>query len=297
MALNDYLRDEILEEADLGYISQEEKDRQLATFDGAKGGDRPEIYRTPVMSAQGSAAKNPLSAPDTDPKVVTTRVTANGYQSDVFAYLAKPTEGAALPGVVVLHENKGLTPHIEDVTRRLAREGFVAIAPDLLSRRGGTSQFSSPIDATSALKTIRGYELDEDLNAVISLLACDANVDPEKIGVIGFCFGGGVAWRLVTKDPRIKAAVPFYGVNPPIKYVPEITASVLAIYGELDDRINSGIDEITAAMELSNKTFEKIIYPGARHAFHNDTNPDRYHPEAARQAWQQALAWLRRWLN
>lgn len=289
MELKDYLRDEILEEADLGYISSEERDRRLAVFDNALNGST-----TAVLSAQ--TAQNAAQAEAADSDISTTRPVAMGKESEVMTYMAKPKNGTGLPGVVVIHENKGLVPYVEDVVRRLAREGFVAVAPDLLSRRGGTGSFSEPAEATSALGTISREELVEDLIATVSLLAADDSVQPERIGVIGFCFGGGMAWRLITKDSRIKAAVPFYGPNPPLEDVPDIKASVLAIYGGLDDRINAGIDEIVAAMEQNDKVFEKIIYPGAEHAFHNDANPDRYHPEAAAQAWQRALEWLRRWL-
>ena len=292
MALSDYLREEILEEADLGYISAVERDHRLAVFDGEKNGSSTQ-KKTPTTS-NASGSKNP--GLDTDPNLYTAMVSAKGERSDVLGYLAKPHEATSLPGVVVIHENKGLTPHIEDVARRFAREGFVAIAPDLLSRKGGTSRFASPTDATAALRDIPSAELDEDLMATVSLLASDPSVNPESIAVVGFCFGGGMAWRLVTKDSRIKAAVPFYGVNPNLKYVPKIEAAVLAIYGELDERINAGIDDITQAMENANKTFKKIIYPGAQHAFHNDANPDRYHPQAARQAWQETLDWLRQWM-
>lgn len=294
MELKDYLRDEILEEADLGYISPDERDRRLQAFDRAEIKGFSGHAGTAVMSAQGSSggAQNEAS----DPNLVTTRVTAKGANSEVLGYLAKPKEGKSLPGVVVIHENKGLVPYVEDVARRFAREGFVAVAPDLLSRRGGTSSFSDPADVTSALGTIAREELVEDLIATVSLLSSDSSVDPQKLGVVGFCFGGGMAWRLITKDSRIKAAVPFYGPNPPLEDVPGIKASVLGIYGGLDDRINAGIDDIVAAMSQNNKVFEKIVYPGAQHAFHNDANPDRYHPEAAQQAWGRALEWLRRWL-
>ena len=290
MELKDYLRDEILEEADLGYISPEERNRRLAVFDNASNGS---MMAVPSAQAAGNAAQ--AEAADSD--ILTSRPAAHGKESEVMTYMAKPKSGTGLPGVVVVHENKGLVPYVEDVVRRLAREGFVAVAPDLLSRRGGTGSFSEPAEATSALATISREELVDDLIATVSLLATDDSVQPERIGVIGFCFGGGMAWRLITKDSRIKAAVPFYGPNPPLEDVPDINASVLAIYGGLDDRINAGIDEITAAMEQNDKVFEKIIYPGAEHAFHNDANPDRYHPEAAAQAWQRALEWLRRWLD
>lgn len=294
MELNDYLRDEILEEADLGYISVKERDRRLKAFDSALNGQLAGGVGTALLSAQTSTGNGKPEAVDTD--IVTIRGKAKGKDSDVLTYLAKPKEGAALPGVIVIHENKGLVPYVEDVARRLAREGFVAVAPDLLSRRGGTGAFADPADATTALGTISKDELVEDLIAAVSYLASDDSVQPERIGVIGFCFGGGMAWKLITKDSRLKAAVPFYGPNPPLEDVPDIKASVLAIYGGLDDRINAGIDDIVSAMEQNGKEFEKIVYPGAQHAFHNDTNPDRYHPEAAAASWERALEWLRRWL-
>ncbi|MDA8080280.1 MAG: dienelactone hydrolase family protein [Actinomycetota bacterium] len=294
MELYDYLRDEILEEADLGYISPEEADRRVKAFENAFSGQPAGGVRTALLNAQTSTKSSRVEAADSD--IVTIRGTAKGKDSEVLTYLAKPKEGAALPGVIVIHENKGLVPYIEDVARRLAREGFVAVAPDLLSRRGGTGAFADPADATSALGTIGRDELVEDLIACVSCLASDGSVQPERIGVIGFCFGGGMAWRLITKDSRVKAAVPFYGPNPPLEDVRDINASVLAIYGGLDDRINAGIDDIVSAMAQNSKEFEKIIYPGAQHAFHNDANPDRYHPEAAVAAWERALEWLRRWL-
>ncbi len=294
MELKDYLRDEILEEADLGYISPEERERRLNAFDNALYGGLTGGVGTALSSAQTST--NGAATEVTDSDIVTMRVTAKGKESDVLAYLAKPKEGASLPGVIVIHENKGLVPYVEDVARRLAREGFVAVAPDLLSRVGGTGAFADPTEATSALGTIGRDELVEDLIAAVSFLAAHDSVQPERIGVIGFCFGGGMAWRLITKDARVKAAVPFYGPNPPLADVSDIAAGVLAIYGGLDERINAGIDDIVAAMEQNQKVFEKIVYPGAQHAFHNDTNPDRYHPEAAAASWERALEWLRRLL-
>ena len=294
MELIDYLRDEIVEEANLGYISPDERDRRLNAFDSTFENG---VSSKPGVEQPGEkSASSPGKYEDSDDSLFASEIYIKSNSTDVRAYLAKPKLPGALPGVLVIHENKGLTPHIEDVTRRLAREGFVAIAPDLLSRRGGSNAFSEPSEATAALSTIRGYELDEDLLAVISYLVENDSVQSDKLGAIGFCFGGGMVWRLATKEPRLKAAVPFYGVNPAIKYVPQIQASVLAIYGELDERINAGIDEIVNAMDANHKIFEKIIYPGAQHGFHNDTNTDRYHPQAAQQAWQKTLDWLHRWL-
>ncbi|TAN30124.1 MAG: dienelactone hydrolase family protein [Actinomycetota bacterium] len=294
MELQDYLRDEILEEAELGYITLEERDRRLSVFDDALGNAQGLHSASAVLSAQ-----NPISevqVEELEGDIIAWRDRAAGSESDVLVYAAKPKEGKSHPGVIVIHENKGLVPYVEDVARRFAREGYVAVAPDLLSRRGGTGSFSDPSEATTALGTIGRDELVEDLISAVTFLASDESVSPQRIGVVGFCFGGGMAWRLITKDARIKAAVPFYGPNPPLEDVPDINASVLGIYGGLDDRINAGIDDIEAAMSENNKVFEKIIYPGAQHAFHNDTNPDRYHPEASIDAWQRALEWLSRWL-
>lgn len=291
MELKDYLRNEIVEEASLGYISEEERNRRLEAFDRMATTTADPANSKPVLDI---VATSSLGSPELiEGNVVTYRLVAQAGQNQVLNYLAKPHNPGRYMGVLVIHENKGLVPYIEDVSRRLARDGFVAMAPDLLSRRGGTGSFSSPEDVTAALATIDRDELVEDLMASVSLLQSNESVDPEKIGVIGFCFGGGMAWRLITRDSRISRAVPFYGPNPPIEDVHAIAAQVLAIYGGLDDRINAGIPEIEKAMNDSGKIFEKIVYQGAQHAFHNDANPDRYHPEAAEQAWEKAVSWLR----
>ena len=219
---------------------------------------------------------------------------ANG--KEIEAFIAEPRDAKQAPAIIVIHEIWGLDNHIKDVAERFAREGYVAVAPDLLSRRGGTGSFSDSADATTALGTIGRDELVEDLITAVSFLARDGSVSAQRIGVVGFCFGGGMAWRLITKDARIRAAVPFYGPNPPLEDVPKIQASVLGIYGSLDDRINAGIDDIKAAMAEHNKVFEEVVYPGAQHAFHNDTNPDRYHRDASIDAWLRTLDWLIRWL-
>ncbi len=121
-------------------------------------------------------------------------------------------------------------------------------------------------------------------------------VDPAKVGMVGFCYGGGVTWRVATTTPELRAAVPFYGPPPPIEDVPGIQAAVLAIYGALDQRINASIPEIEAAMQQHNKIFQKQIYPGANHAFHNDTRPN-YQPDAAQDAWAKTLAWFDKYVK
>ena len=294
MELKEYLRGEIFEEAELGYITLDERDRRLAVFDDEL--DNAQAVQSGSAALGAPASPNESQVEELEGNIIAWRDRAAGSKSDVLVYAAKPRVGESLPGVIVIHENKGLVPYVEDVARRFAREGYVAVAPDLLSRRGGTGSFSDSADATTALGTIGRDELVEDLISAVSFLARDESVSAQRIGVVGFCFGGGMAWRLITKDARIKAAVPFYGPNPPLEDVPAIQASVLGIYGSLDDRINAGIDDIKAAMAEHNKVFEEVVYPGAQHAFHNDTNPDRYHKDASIDAWQRTLDWLSRWL-
>jgi carboxymethylenebutenolidase len=208
-----------------------------------------------------------------------------------------PDAAAARPAVLVVHENKGLQPYVREVARNLAGHGYVAVAPDLLARAGGTGGFGTEESAVEALRALDQDVLAADLKATVSHVRGLPGVDPQRIGAIGFCFGGGMVWNLITLDPDVRAAVPFYGRHPSLSAVPQIQAPVLAIYGELDERINDGIGVIEAAMAENGKTFSKIIYPGAQHAFHNHLNPRRYHPEAAAAAWTECLSWLDKYLD
>ena len=212
-------------------------------------------------------------------------------------YVARPRSDGPLPAVVVIHENKGLVPYITDVARRLAAAGYVAIAPDLLSRLGGTGAFGAPADVTAALATLDAADVVDDVRAAIAWVAEQHGVRGDRVGIVGFCYGGGVAWRVLTQEPRLRVGVPFYGPAPNADTVPGIQTPVLAVYGGRDRRITSMLPVIQEAMAQHGKTFEPLVLESAGHAFHNDTNPDRYHPEAARLAWDVALRWLDRWLK
>lgn len=223
------------------------------------------------------------------------RPEADGFVQE--AYLARPPGGGSAPAVLVIHENKGLVPYITNVARRLAQHGYVAVAPDLLSRAGGTSAFATPGEVTAALAGIDGVDVVDDVRAVLAGVASLDVVDPARLGIMGFCYGGGVAWRVLTQEPRLSVGVPFYGPPPDLETVPGIQAPVLAVYGELDERITSTLPGIREAMATHGKVFEHLVLEGAPHAFHNDTNADRYHGPAARQAWDRALAYLDTWLG
>lgn len=203
------------------------------------------------------------------------------------AYESRPASGGSAPAVIVIHENRGLVPYLRDVADGLASNGYIAVAPDLLSRDGGTASIE---DIPAKLGEIPRERHVSDVQAVIAYLK--AQPDVTRIGIIGFCFGGGITWRVATESEDIAAAVPFYGANPPLEQVPNIKGAVYAVYGELDERINAGIDDITKALNDAGTTCDMKVYANAPHAFHNHTNAERYNQEAAEAAWADALAWF-----
>jgi carboxymethylenebutenolidase len=237
----------------------------------------------PAASVSGTVS------PD-DPAVTAEPVEFEGAGATLMGYLARPSGNGTSPIVLVCHENRGLTEHIQDVTRRLAKAGYVALAVDLLSREGGTASLTSE-EIPGVLGNIPPEQFVQDFTSGLRYVQEQPFALADQVGMVGFCFGGGVTWLVATSMPELKAAVPFYGPHPPLEDVPNIQAAVLAIYGELDQRINQGIPAIEEAMMQNNKTFEKVIYPNADHAFHNDTGP-RYNPEAAGDAWQRTLDWF-----
>jgi carboxymethylenebutenolidase len=205
-------------------------------------------------------------------------------------YLSYPAGEASYPVILVCHENRGLTPHIQDVTRRLAKAGYAALAVDLLSREGGTASLSSD-QVPGILSNTPPEQFVADFISGWRFLGEQPFALTERVGMMGFCFGGGVTWLMTTRMPELKAAVPFYGPHPSLQDVPDINAAVQAVYGELDTRINQGIPAIEEAMQANNKIFNKLVYPNADHAFFNDTG-SRYVPEAAQDAWEQTLTWF-----
>ncbi len=248
----------------------------------------------PAEASATPASSSPNVSPD-DPAIEAGPVEFPGQGATLLGYLARPKGDGPSPVVLVCHENRGLTDHIRDVTRRLAKAGYAALAVDLLSRQGGTDTVGSE-QVPGVLGNTAPDQFVQDFRSGWEYLRGQSYAQADRVGMVGFCFGGGVTWRVATQMPELKAAVPFYGPHPPVEDVPNIQAAVLAIYGELDTRINQGIPAIEAAMQQNNKVYEKVLYPNADHAFHNDTGP-RYNPEAARDAWARTLAWFDRYLN
>jgi carboxymethylenebutenolidase len=210
------------------------------------------------------------------------------------AYLARPAAGGVYAAILVCHENRGLNPHIRDVARRFAKEGYVALAIDLLSREGGTP--AQDRDQVPALLSGAPSERHvADFAAGLGYLQNLDYVDGGRIGMTGYCFGGGITWRCAVALPELKAAVPFYGPAPDLDQVPDIQAAVFGVYAELDNRINAGKDALKQALIDANITHQMKVYPGVNHAFHNDTG-QRYVEAQATQAWQDTLAWFEQYL-
>lgn len=235
----------------------------------------------------------------TDPDIIAEYITYPSPQGhgEVRAYLVRPAaEGVAvagpLPGVVVVHENRGLNPYIEDVARRVAKAGFVALAPDGLTSKGGYP--GNDEKGRELQREVDPEKLMNDfLTAVDWLKAQDFTTD--KIGITGFCYGGGVSNAAAAAIPDLAAAVPFYGRQVPADQVAGINAPLLLHFAETDENVNKGWPDYEAALKAAGKTYQAHVYPGTNHGFHNDSTP-RYDEAAAKLAWDRTLEWFRKYL-
>jgi carboxymethylenebutenolidase len=227
--------------------------------------------------------------PENDPSITTQMIE---YQ-DGKGYFAKPKADGKYPGVLVIHENRGLNPHIKDIARRLAKAGFAALAPDYLIKQGGT-----PDDADKARDMI-GTLTPADILATskAGLAAVIANPSSNgKSGAIGFCWGGGAVNELAVNDQTLSAGVAYYGLQPPAADVAKIKAPLLLHYAGLDERVDAGIPAFEAALKAAGKTYELHLYDGVNHAFNNDTNAARYDKAAADLAWSRTIAFLKKYV-
>jgi carboxymethylenebutenolidase len=304
-SIEQYLVDEELWHYRQGWISRREFLRR-ATVLGAGAATAAAMAATVVPARRAGAAPaaqgtSPFSVPEGDPSVATDWVWYHSTDgADVKAYVAWPAGAAMagrLPGVAVCHENQGLIPHIQDVARRFAKAGYVAIAPDLVSRFGApTDEFAAPEDLMAAYRMLTPEQNALDMGAALDFLQAHPAVDDTKLAATGYCFGGAVTWRLTTVYPDLVAAAPFYGANPPLDQVPNIRAAVLGVYGELDQNINPGIPALTAALEAAGIRHEIKVYPNSLHAFHADHRP-AFNPQTAPQAWIDTLNWFATYLR
>ena len=224
--------------------------------------------------------------PKDDPRLETSYITYPGSTGDVRASLARPRGDSKVPGVIVIHENRGLNPHIENVARRVALKGFLAIAPDALSPLGGTPEDVN--EAGSKIQQLDGQSTVKNFVAAVQYLKTHPQTTG-KVGCMGFCWGGGMTNQVAVNSPDLRAAVPFYGRQPASEDVPRIKASLLLHYAGLDKRINAGIEAFEAALKKASVDYKLYMYEGAGHAFFNDTSESRYHKEAAQLAWKRTI--------
>ena len=229
-----------------------------------------------------------------DQRLAAQSVTFPAGGGQMSGYQAQPKNTSKLPAILVIHENRGLNPHIEDVTRRFALEGFLALAPDALAPMGG-----SPADPEKAIEMIKTLNMEETVKN-FAAAAAYLKTHPQstgKVGVVGFCWGGALANMLAVQSADIIAAVPYYGKQPPTEDVVKIKAALLLHYAGLDERINSGIPALKEALAKNHVEYEMYMYEGADHAFNNDTNPARYNKQAAELAWKRTIEFLTRTLK
>jgi len=273
-------------------------------FRGYKKGElnRRSFLKKLAMVAGSSAAamallpvleENELMAagkPKKEVELVTEFIKYPAATGEMRAFIARPKKGKKFPAVIVIHENRGLVPHIQDVTRRMAKEGFLALAPDALSPVGGT-----PEDITNVgelFKKLVSEETTKNFVAAVKFLETHPN-SKGKVGCTGFCWGGAMTNQVAVNSPELDAAAPYYGRQPSAEDVAKIKAPVMAHYAENDAGINAGIEAFEKALKDNGKEYQIFTYPGTGHGFNNDTNTQRYNAEAAKLAWDRTVGFFK----
>jgi len=242
----------------------------------------------PVLEDNSMSASSVTQA---DPDLMTEIIKYSGETGDVKGFLAWPKAGKKFPAVLIIHENRGLQPHIQDVTRRMAKEGFLALAPDALSPLGGTPEN----DQAKAVTMIGQLDKDKTIKNLVAAVKYlkTQPLSTGKVGCTGFCWGGGMTNQVAVFSPDLDAAVPYYGMQPTADQVALIKAPIMAHYAGDDARINQGIPAFEDALKKEKKEYQIFIYEGAGHAFNNDSNPERYNEKAAKLAWSRTIAFFK----
>jgi carboxymethylenebutenolidase len=254
------------------------------------GGTAAAAARLPALEGGGAGSQ---VVPKDDPSLETGYIDYPGEKAEMRAYSAKPKGAEMLSGVIVIHENRGLNPHTEDIARRVALEGFQAIAPDALSPLGGTPE--NPDEARPLFQKLDSAANIKNFVAAVAYLKTQPH-STGKVACMGFCWGGGTTNQVAVNAPDLAAAVPFYGMQPASQDVPKIKAAMLIHYASDDERINAGIPAFEEALNKAGVEHKIYMYEGAGHAFMNDTGT-RYNKEAAELAWRRTVAFLKEKLN
>jgi carboxymethylenebutenolidase len=294
MAMREYLIGEVTQDYADGLMTRREAMRRLGLL-ALSAGAASAMLAACGREGDASASSEPTGTGGT--------ATPTGARADIvrFAGTSGELQAAWAPAskpkaaVLVIHENRGLTPHFHDLVGRFAKEGYSALCVDLLSPEGGTDSFTDPAAAPTALSKAPLEQLVGDLRAGIDEL--ERRVPDRKVGAVGFCFGGGLTWQLLNAgEARLAAAVPFYGPAPENPDFTKAKAAVLAIYGGLDTRVTSTRPVVEAALVEAGLTYKILVFEGADHAFFNDTGA-RFNAKAAGEAWVEVLAWFEKFLS
>ena len=306
-----YFVHEFVEDYVDGIMSRRDMTRRVLHIVGSVAATATILTRLGVKSVSAQDATPPPrptptgprsseSVAEDDPRITGEDITFPGSDgAEITAYQAMPAEGEGpFPVVLICHENRGLTEHIRDVARRWAAQGYVAAALDLASREGGTAAIADPAEIPAILSEEANLPRHvADFQAAAAHYGTQEFADAARLGMTGFCFGGGITWRCATEMPELKGAAPYYGPVPPLEDVPNIRAAVFGAYSDdPDDGANEGLQELIAALEAAGVTFEINIYPDTQHAFHNDTGP-RWNEEQALAAWNDTVAWFEQYVK
>ncbi len=282
-----------------GAFSRRELIKRVARHTGSTAAAVAALQSYDVLDAQPQACPAGIKVPADAPDLTSFDVEYPGNGATMLGYVSYPrtTDPLYAPAVIVIHENRGLVDHIKDVTRRAARAGFVAIAPDLLSRQGGTSKFTDATQQAQAYGRTTRDERYADLIATLGFVKTLPVTRHDRIGVVGFCAGGGNAWDFALNTPEIVAVAPFYGTpTPPPELLGGLNAAALAIYAETDRALTARMAPVMTGLLDQRKTFGFFVYAGVGHAFHNDTGP-AYNAEAACDAWARTINWFNKYLR
>ena len=267
-------------------LSRQEFIKRLAVL---AGGTAAAMSLIPML--EGNYASAAVTKQD---DLLTEYVKYPGVPNEMTAYIARPKGDKKYAAVIVIHENRGLNAHIEDVARRAAQAGYLAIAPNALSALGKTP--ANEDEARQWFSELKAEDSLQNFKNAIPYLATRRDYNG-KVGCVGFCWGGAMANNLAVNVPELKAAVAFYGRQPAAEDVPKIKAAVQTHYGGLDERVNAGMAAYEEALKKNNITYEQYVYEGANHAFHNDTSAARYNEAAAKLAWQRTLSFFEKHLK
>ncbi len=280
-----------------GAFGRRELIKRVAKYTGSMAAAMTALGGYEELKAQPSPCPAGIRVPENAEDLVVQDVEFPGEGGKVFGHFAYPKSlTEPQPGVIIIHENRGLVDHIKDVTRRAARAGFCAVGVDLLSRQGGTQNFTDPTQQTAAYNRTTQDQRRADIIAALDFLKFNDKVIYDRIGVTGFCAGGGNTWDLIVNVPEIGAAVPFYGTPPPIEDLQKIQTPVLGMYAETDRTLTLRMAPVMTEMITRQKVFGLNVYQGVGHAFHNDTGA-AYNAEAACDAWGRTIAFFNRHLR